>query len=194
MRRVRSEVSKKWFVTILIDKFQCRIKKHIGAVAFLRLRLSVSKIGVVVIVVTPQVGSLCNATTAVNQRLLKATMPRHERIVVSKVPLAEDPGCVTVVLKHFRHGQFIFSKDGTAIDRVPDAGPTAVATGHQRRAGFGTRRIDMKIRHSYALRGQFIQVRRLQHGVAIDADIAVAHVIGHDQNDVGFPPGIFRGC
>ena len=47
----------------------------------------------------------------------------------------------------------------------------------------------MKIRHPNTLLGQFVQVRRFQHRVAVYSNVPVAHIVSDDQDDVGFSVG-----
>ena len=49
----------------------------------------------------------------------------------------------------------------------------------------GTGRRDLEVREADALRVQLVEVRGLQHGVTVSADIAIPLVICEDEDDIG---------
>ena len=61
--------------------------------------------------------------------LLKALILRAQRVVVPKMPFAEDPGAIAGIPKHFGQRDFFRAHQRTAHDRVPDAGAGGVAAG-----------------------------------------------------------------
>ena len=72
--------------------------------------------------------------------------------------------------------------EGVAADR----GMAGVVAGHQataRRGADGA--AGVALREAHALRGQAVEVRRLDLLLAVAAEVAIAQVVGQDENDVG---------
>lgn len=55
---------------------------------------------------------------------------------------------------------------------------------HQRSPRGRTKRIDMEINKSHRLGMKTVEVGRLENGIAMTAKVAVALIVGHDENDV----------
>ena len=60
-----------------------------------------------------------------------------------------------------------------------------VSSGQQHRPSWRAADRDVEVREANALISQPVEVRRLQHGVAVTREVAVALVIGDEEDDVG---------
>ena len=70
------------------------------------------------------------------------------------------------------------------MDDMPDAVARGVLAREQGSARWRTQRIVMMIVELNALAGQPVEMRRLQPGVAMAAYIAIALIVGDDEDDV----------
>ena len=78
---------------------------------------------------------------------------------------------------------------------MPGARPVAVDPGENARPRRSAGGSDVKVREADALVVEPVQVGRLQPGVAVGAQIAVALVVGDDQDDVQWlSRRVFPGC
>ena len=102
------------------------------------------------------------------------------------MPFAENARRVTGEAKQLRQREGFQIHAFALVDGVCHAVLEFVAAGHQGRSGRGTGRADVKIGEADAARVQLVDVRRLQDRIAVAGEIAVALVIGDDENDVGF--------
>ena len=119
---------------------------------------------------------------------------RQASEVQAEVPLADDAGVVTVRLEERGDGGAIGFNQWSAItvedSRFQSATPT-IATGQQAITGGRTDgRRGVRVGETDALIGKPIEVWRRDPGIAIDRlHIAVAHVVGQDDNNVGWAFG-----
>ena len=113
------------------NKAQSIVKPHVCAISLLLFRNAVAPIGIIKIIIVPIVRPLPNATTAVDERMLKSLILWAAGIIVTQVPFTKHRCFVTVVTKHFRHGIFLGRHQTTAIDRVPHAGASRISARHQ---------------------------------------------------------------
>src|SRR6185503_1664908 len=105
-----------------LDKLQSLGEEDIRAVALELRRNAVDRIHVVEVIVSPVIGSLADAASAMDQSVFKPAKLRQVRITVAKVPLAEDPGVVAMILQHRRQRPFILAQQLTSADRMPNSG------------------------------------------------------------------------
>lgn len=68
--------------------------------------------------------------------------------------------------------------------RPVGTGASGVATGHQSCSRGCAERADMKVGEAQGLGMQPVEVRGIQRRVAVSGKVAIALVIGHDQDDV----------
>ena len=72
-----------------------------------------------------------------------------------------------------------------AQERIDDAGPVVVPAGQQAGPRGRADRGDVEVLEPDALPRQAIEVRRPDLGVAVEAEVAIALVVGDDQDHVG---------
>ena len=113
-------------------------------------------------------------------------------VVHAAVPLAHVAGAVAGGAEHVAHGAFAQRDAVEAAIRfhAERAAAVVVAPGEQRGASRGAQRCAaVVLGAAHALGGEPVDVGRGQDGVAVAAQIAVAEVVGHHQNDVGAAAG-----
>ena len=110
--------------------------------------------------------------------------------VVGDVPLPAHAGGVARVAEGFGHrrtvgGEFTAVALGpTVVDHVPHPRLVRIATGHERRPGGAAPRGVVEVREADPVGGEPVEVRGAN--LAPEApDVRVAHVVGHDQHEVG---------
>ena len=115
----------------------------------------------------------------------------------AKVPFAEDRGGVAGVAQHLGHGDFLRrQRDGRPLDRNQrQPGADGIAPRHQgcarRRAGG----LDQELRQPQTFGGELVDARRrrpAQLPAAVDPDVAVADVVGENEQDIRLR--LLRGC
>ena len=110
-------------------------------------------------------------------------------MLLAVVPLADARGAIAPFVQRLRH------RDLGRFHRLPivrDAMASRAqrpAPREQSRARRGAKRVHIEPIKPHALRAQLVDVRRLQMRVAVDGEVAVALVIGDDEEDVGFGLG-----
>ena len=99
-------------------------------------------------------------------------------------PFTNDPGAVAGALEDFRDRGFVGAEWNF---RVPaDAGVARVQAGHQCGAGgCADAGACVALRETQALGGKLIQVGRFDFLLPIAAEVAVAQIVGEDEDDVG---------
>ena len=122
---------------------------------------------------------------AVPQDLMKAPVLRAIGEVVAEVPFAEHSCPVAVGGEDLGHGGFVAPQQTAAEDGGPHSRPQIVPAGHQGGAGRGAQRRDVEIGRANALGVEIVQMHCLEHRVAVARQIAVALVVGEDQDHVG---------
>ena len=127
---------------------------------------------------------LADSARAVDEYLVEPAPLRLVVILVAEMPFAEDAGSVTRGLEHLRQGDRVERQALAFEDGMGDAVLELMAPGDERAAGGRTRRTDMEVREAHALVMQAVHVGRLEDGIAVGGNIAVALVVGQDENDV----------
>ena len=113
-------------------------------------------------------------------------------VVQAAVPLAHVAGAVAGGAEHVAHGALAQrdTVEATVRFHAQRAATVVVAPGEQRRARRSAqRRAAVVLGATHALGGEPVDVGGGQDGVAVAAQIAVAEVVGHHQNDVGAGAG-----
>jgi len=111
----------------------------------------------------------------------------------AEMPFAKVAGAVAVVAEDVGHRRFVVAEHVAAGDGAPAADAVRIAPRHQRRARRCAVAVDVKIAEAHRLVVQSIEVGRLDHGIAVAAEVAVTLVIGNEHDDVGLGRGDGRG-
>ena len=166
--------------------YGCRsIEEDIRAIAGEFLEFAVVAQRVVGVVVAPGVGSITDAAAAEGERFVKAAILGAIGEIVAEVPLAEDTGAVAAGREELPERDLALAQQRSAHDRVPDSRARGVAPGHDGRARGRTGRIDVEVGQADALLVEFVEVWRPEQRVAVTGQIAVALVVGEDEDHVG---------
>ena len=188
---VVGQVDEEGLAAVLPDVVDGRRGEDVGAVALGFDPLGIVQQRGVEVAVVRRPGGLAEPAAGVDERLLEALIPGPHRVAVAQVPLAEDGGAVARGAQHFGQGDLVGVHHRPAQVRVGHAGAVVVAAGHQGRPRGRADRADVERRDLDALPGELVEVRRLDDGVAVNAQVAVALVVGHHQNNV-WPAGRVR--
>ena len=136
-------------------------------------------------VVPPVVGRATGAAVAVAQPFVKTAVDRPVGVVRAQMPLAEMAGAVAVVAEDVRHRDFVVAEHVASTDGSPAAHAVGIAAGHQR----GPRRraiaVHMEVAEPHGFMAQAIQMRRLDDRIAVAAQVAVALIVGEQDDDIG---------
>ena len=104
VRRVERKVGEKRSIArFAFDPFRRFAKEDVGAIALVFLPLAVVHVGVVEIIVFPEIGCGANVRRGEPQRFVETPVLRAERIVVAEMPLAKNAGPVSGGSKHIGH-------------------------------------------------------------------------------------------
>ena len=186
VRCIGRDVGEERLVFVALDK-RCRFaKEDVGAITFVFCRHTVAPIGIVEIVVVPPVRALADSAGGVANSIIKTLVFRAQRIIVAEMPFAEHAARIAAFLQYLGDGFFVGVHHGSAHDRVPDAGVGGVAAGHQRGPCRRAGRVDMVVSQADALAVELVHRRRVDHGIAMGTDVAVALIISDYQDDVWF--------
>lgn len=106
------------------------------------------------------------------------------------VPFADDGGLITIFAKELGNGGFGFGKVGEAAGAAADEAINTVTVRHAAGEGGGAGgganlggRVEMG--EGRSVFGELVEMGRFDMGVAGEAEITVAEVISHDDDDVG---------
>ena len=168
-----------------LDEVDGLVEPDIGAVAGMADGVTVVEVGVVEIVVAPEIGGLSNAAAAVGDYGLEAAVEGAVGIVVSQMPFAEHAGAVTGGGEDIGHGHL-----GSTQNRPPPAGcPGAVAhgspAGHEGASRGSAQGRDVEVAKVGGDRVEGVDLRGADPGVAGAPQVAVALVVGDYENYVG---------
>ena len=113
--------------------------------------------------------------------------------MVPKVPLAEATGGIAFVLKHFSNGDFlgiqamdVTGKEHDVAGALGQADPLRVASRHKGGpGGTANRRGNVEGCELHAFFGHPVEMRRFVLCRAEGADVAIAHVVNEDHDEVG---------
>ena len=101
-------------------------------------------------------------------------------------PICRTARCVARSLQHVGHGHLVGPQAHFGLAIAADGGVAGVLAGHEAAA---RRRADgaagVGLGEAHALGGQAVQVRREDVLLAVAAEVAVAEVVGQDEDDVG---------
>ena len=194
--RIRTQVGEERLIPRLLRfyEFQRLAEPDIGAVAVELLLLAVDPVGVVEVVVSPDIWELAHATATVPHDVLESDILRPRREVISEVPLAKHPRRITRVREYLAHRRLVAAQDRTSHDRVPHAGGIGIAASHQRGSRRRTGRAHVEICQPCRLGVQLVQARRPDQLVAVAAEIAVSLIVRDHHDHVRPRRLITIGC
>ena len=154
----------------------------------------------------PLPGWLCHVVAVRNPEKLIEPLPRREKLrLIAKVPFADHPRCVPLLLEHFRNRCFAWveplsggRKKYAQIFLVHmHVHAPRVATGHQARAGWGADRASgVKVGQAHAFLGHSVENRSGVCFRAEGTDVRIAQIVTEDDDQVWFggsPIGERRG-
>ena len=165
-------------------------EKHVGAKAAGLFELPVVQNDGVEIRVAGRVAAgagidLPDATAAVDEHFVEPARVGQILLFVAEVPLAEDARGVARVAEHLGQRGGSQGQSFALQDRVCDPVLELVPPGEQGAAGRRAGRADMEVHEPHTIGVQPIEVRRPEDGVAVGREVAVALVVGEDEEDVG---------
>src|SRR5262249_25983330 len=159
------------------------VEPNIGAVTLVLLQGTIVAEPTVEVVVLPEVGHRGDAPAQVIDSFLKAALVRQVWIAIAQGPFAEVGRALAASRANLRHR-------GNAS---PDEGPSGtdrtrttvqgIEASHELAAGRSTHGGDVEVGKANALAVELIEVRRLQHRIAVAGQIAIALVIGEKDDD-----------
>ncbi len=138
-----------------------------------------------------RVRRLVDAPALDHQRLLEALVDRPQGRVVAKVPLAEDPRAIAGRAEYLRQRHLVGGHQRASGVGIDDPRPVVIPARHQAGPRRRADRRDAEGLQLHALAGEPVEVRRLDPGIAVESEIAISLVVGHDEQDIG-PPGTLR--
>ena len=103
---------------------------------------------------------------------------------IPQVPFAKHAGVITAITQNPADGHLVVAQHRAAHDGVPHACAIGPVAGNQRRARRRTGRRHVVVREPHAVRMQLVEMRRLEHRIAMTRQIAIALVIGDHQNHI----------
>ena len=176
-------VDQKGLLFVLVDKVADEIGAYlravfaIGVILFLSVDFQQRVYKAAIDVFAAFVGA---ATTGVlpEAGLLEAKMLRRV-FILSELPFARDRGRVSGFFQLMGKGG-LSSIQPAELDVVTDI----VLSGHEFHPGGGADRVGKTVGEAHTLRRQLVEVGRLAGFAAVGRQGLVAHVIGHDEDDV----------
>ena len=108
---------------------------------------------------------------------------------MAEVPLAEEAGDITGIAQDAGQQRQADVRHSPAVAGVGDAGVAFLHPGHERGAGGRAARADAEVGHAHRFGVKPVHVRRFQNGMTVRADVAVALVVGEEEDDVGLVRG-----
>ena len=161
------------------------VEPNVRAEALVLGLLPVMKIPVVEAIVPPHVTDRCYRAVAMDDGFLEPPVNGAMWIEIAQMPFAEDAGAIPIGGKHVGYGGR-FAGYQTARNSVgAEPHMPTMSSCQQSRPGGSAHRGDVKIGQPDTFGMQLVQVRCLEPGVPMTAQIPVTLVIRHDQNDVG---------
>ena len=193
---VRRQVDKEWFAATRIRRdgrheIHRLVEPDVGAISVELLPPVTVEIGVVEIIVCPEIRDLRQASAAMPDRPLKPLVHRTSRRVVAEVPLAKYTRGIPVDREEVAQRLFAIVQRRPSGRCSIRTGPSRITSRHQCCPSRRAERCNMKISKAYRLGMQSIDVWRLLRRIAMTRHITVTLIVGHDQHDVGTLPGRF---
>ena len=191
MRCIQCEVEKKRLVLVSFHETQPLPEPDIRTVSleFLKPALHVphtrTLIGIVKIIVAPIVRGLPDSTAAMPEDILKSTVLRSMRRIVTQMPLADHSRGIARTRKEVSDRLFIRVHHRTSRAGAVGARGAGVIAGHERCPCRRAERAHVKVRKPHGIPVHPVEVRCLQDRVSMAAQVPITLVIGHYHDDVG---------
>ena len=168
-------------------------EKHVGAVATGLHEAAVAANDWVKVTIVRRIAAaagvaLANAARPMDKDSIKAPLTGLIGVFVTQMPLAKDAAGVAGSLEQLRQRGGREGQPLPLMNRVGHTRAKLMSAGHQGRPGWSTGGADMKLGQPHALVTQPVELRCLENGIAVAADIAIALVVSHHIDDVGPPP------
>ncbi|MEY3530243.1 MAG: hypothetical protein RLZ70_1311 [Verrucomicrobiota bacterium] len=128
--------------------------------------------------------ALADPARAMDVDLVETALVRLVLRLVAEMPFAEDAGAVAGLLQLLGQGRRAERQALALEDGVGDAVLELMPPGQQRATRGGAGRRDLEIREADAFGAEPVEVRGLEHRVAVRAHVAVALVVRQDEEDV----------
>ena len=167
------------------DETDRLVEPHVRTVSRVLHGRAVVEIGVVEVVVSPEIGRLSHAAALVSHHVLESAVLGPVGVVVAQVPFAEHGGAVAGRAENVRHGRLRLAQDGPAPAGRPSAvahGPPAGHQGAARRRAQG-RHVEVGQEDRVIVKG--VDTGCLQPRMSGASQVAVALVVRDDQDDIG---------
>ena len=167
------------------DETDRLVEPHVRTVSRVLHGRAVVEIGVVEVVVSPEIGGLSHAAALVGHHVPESAVLGPVGVVVAEVPFAEHGGAVSGRAEDVRHGRLRFTQDGPPPAGRPGAvahGPAARHQGAARRRAQG-RHVEVDKADRVIVKG--VDTRCFQPRVPGAFQVAVALVVRDDQDDIG---------
>ena len=155
--------------------------------------LAVVEVGVVKVIVAPEIGCLSDPAAAVCDYGLKAAVKRSVRVVVAQMPLAEHAGAIAGVGKDIGHGHFGPAQDRSAPAGCPGAVADRATAGHEGAARRGAQGRDVEVAKAGGDRMEGVDRGGGDPRDAGASQVAVPLVVGDYDDNVGFHCHPFSG-
>ena len=127
-------------------------------------------------------------------------MHRVELLLIAEMPFSEAAVFIPGSGEELGEGCLALVESVVAVlveagvDHAVHASPLLVAPGQERRPGRAAdSSVGMIVGEANARAGEGIEVWCLVGGVAVAAELTVAEVVGHDDDEVRFVPAVFVG-
>ena len=177
MAGVERHIAKERPRLVLFDEAHGRIGEHIGDESFRRRADA--------IVLELWIEVVREKAAAEAEELIEALAARGRGMIGAVVPFAEATGGIACGLQRLGQRHFIAMHHFEAVRRVDHMQPRMMPPGEQRRTRRRADGADVEILEFDALCSQPVERRRGEFRIAMATQIAPAHVIGEDEEDVG---------
>ena len=170
---------------VLIDELRGLAEENIGRKALGFDLLPILPVGRIEVVVPKVILQLTDATSPVNEGLLKPTETRGIRIRHAEMPLAKNSGGVAGFPQKIRKGFLVFVKNGDSAHRVVNSQSKGVAARQKEPPAGRTIGRGVEVGEVDAFFREGINVGRLDQFMAMATELVVALVVSQDQEDIG---------
>ena len=163
--------------------------RHVAGDLYLAIVLE--QVGLVRGIGTVGVLVVVDVSALESEEVLEPVCARTELRLPSEMPFADEPRGVSPVLEELRQGtsrglETAYEVRRPGAERRLELEALLVAACDEARAGRGAgRAVRVEVGETHSLADEPVDVRRAEVGAAVAREVAVAHVVGHDEDDVG---------
>ena len=168
-------------------------EEDVGAIALEPAAGAVVLVDVVEVIVVPDVGRRGDVRGREEERLLEAALLGPVGITVAEMPLAELARAVAAGREDLGHGREAAAEHRPAAADVHGAVGQGIPAAHELAARRRAHGRHVEIGQAEALAVQPVEVRRLEHGIAVAGEVAVALVVGQHDDHIRFRGRQSRG-